>query len=132
MAVFFIVPLLMTVFMSFHDWPLFGERAFIGLENYHDLAKDRQYLKSLDFTFRYTLFITPPIFALGFILASLIRRNIRFIGLFRTIFFMPVVIGLGVSSLLWVWMVDDRIGIFNKILLDLHLVPKAQLFLGPA
>ena len=43
---------------------------------------------------------------------------------------MPVVIGLGVSSLLWVWLLDDRVGIFNKILLDLNLVPKAQLFLG--
>ena len=43
---------------------------------------------------------------------------------------MPVVIGLGVSSLLWVWLLDDRVGIFNKLLLDFHLVPKAQLFLG--
>ena len=33
--------------MSFHDWPLFGERAFTGLENYQELGKDRQYLKSL-------------------------------------------------------------------------------------
>ena len=129
-TVFFIVPLLMTVFMSFHDWPLFGERAFTGLANYSELGKDRQYLKSLDFTFRYTLLVTPPIFLLGFILASLVRRNIRFIGIFRTIFFLPVVIGLGVSSLLWVWMLDDRIGVFNKILLDLNLVTKAQLFLG--
>ncbi len=129
-TVFFIVPLLMTVFMSFHDWPLFGERAFTGLANYTELGKDRQYLKSLDFTFRYTLLVTPPIFILGFILASLVRRNIRFIGIFRTIFFLPVVIGLGVSSLLWVWMLDDRIGVFNKILLDLNLVTKAQLFLG--
>ena len=60
----------------------------------------------------------------------MVRHNIRYIGIFRTIFFLPVVIGLGVSSLLWTWMLDDRIGIFNKILLDFHLVPKAQLFLG--
>ena len=129
-SVFFIVPLAMTIFMSFHDWPLFGEHSFIGLSNYTDLGNDRQYLKSLDFTFRYTLFVTPPIFVLGFILASLVRHNIRFIGIFRTVFFMPVVIGLGVSSLLWVWLLDDRVGIFNKLLLDFHLVPKAQLFLG--
>ncbi len=129
-SVFFIIPLAMTFFMSLHDWPLFGERAFTGLQNYRDLGADRQYLKSLDFTFRYTLYITPPIFLLGFILASLVRHNIRFIGVFRTVFFMPVVIGLGVSSLLWVWLLDDRVGIFNKILLDLNLVPKAQLFLG--
>ena len=129
-TVFFIVPLAMTIFMSFHDWPLFGEHSFIGLSNYTDLGNDRQYLKSLDFTFRYTLFVTPPIFILGFILASLVRQNIRFVGIFRTVFFMPVVIGLGVSSLLWVWLLDDRVGIFNKLLLDFHLVPKAQLFLG--
>ena len=129
-TVFFIIPLLMTVYMSLHDWPLFGERAFTGLENYQELSKDRQYLKSLDFTFRYTALVTPPIFVLGFILASLVRHNIRYIGIFRTVFFLPVVIGLGVSSLLWVWMLDDRIGVFNKILLDLNLVPKAQLFLG--
>ena len=129
-TIFFIIPLLMAAYMSLHDWPLFGERAYIGLENYAELGKDRQYLKSLDFTFRYTLLVTPPIFLLGFILASLVRHNIRFIGIFRTIFFLPVVIGLGVSSLLWVWMLDDRIGIFNKLLLDFHLVPKPQLFLG--
>ncbi len=129
-AVFFIIPLAMTFFMSLHDWPLFGEHHYIGFQNYADLGSDRQYLKSLDFTFRYTLFITPPIFILGFILASLVRHSIRFIGIFRTIFFMPVVIGLGVSSLLWVWLLDDRVGIFNKLLLDFHLVPKAQLFLG--
>ncbi len=129
-AVFFIVPLAMTFFMSLHDWPLFGEQSFIGFSNYAELGSDRQYLKSLNFTFRYTLLITPPIFILGFVLASLVRHSLRYIGIFRTIFFMPVVIGLGVSSLLWVWLLDDRVGIFNKLLLDFHLVPKAQLFLG--
>ena len=71
-TVFFIVPLIMTIVISFHDWPLFGEHTFIGLENYRELSSDRQYLKSLDFTFRYTALITPPIFILGFILASLV------------------------------------------------------------
>ena len=129
-AVFFIVPLAMTFFMSLHDWPLFDKRTFIGFANYSDLTTDRQFLKSLNFTFQYTVLITPPIFILGFILASLVRHSIRFIGIFRTIFFMPVVIGLGVSSLLWVWLLDDRVGIFNKLLLDLNLITKAQIFLG--
>ena len=127
---FFIIPLLMTFFMSFHDWPLFGERAFIGFENYVDLTTDRQFIKSLDFTARYTLLVTPPIFILGFILASLVRHNIRGIGIFRTIFFMPVVIGLGVSSLLWVWLLNDQVGIINKFMLDIGLVSKPQLFMA--
>ena len=129
-AIFFIIPLIMTFVMSFYDWPLFGERAFVGIENYIDLTKDRQFLKSVDFTARYTLLITPPIFILGFVLASLVRRNIRGIGIFRTIFFMPVVIGLGVSSLLWVWLLNDQVGIVNKMMLDLGLVEKPQLFMA--
>ena len=129
-VVFFIIPLAMTLFMSFHDWPLIGEQTWIGAANYSDLSEDRQFRKSLDFTFRYTVLVTPPIFILGFILASLVRHQVRFIGIYRTIFFLPVVIGLGVSSLLWVWMLDQRVGIFNKILLDLNAIPKPQLFLA--
>jgi len=120
----------MTFFMSFHDWPLFGDRAFIGFDNYVDLTTDRQFLKSLDFTARYTLLVTPPIFILGFILASLVRHNIPGIGIFRTIFFMPVVIGLGVSSLLWVWLLNDQVGIINRFMLDMGLVTKPQLFMA--
>ena len=129
-AIFFIVPLLMTFVMSFYDWPLFGDRAFIGVENYANLTTDRQFLKSVNFTARYTVLITPPIFILGFVLASLVRRNIRGIGIFRTIFFMPVVIGLGVSSLLWVWLLNDQVGIINRMMLDLSLVTKPQLFMA--
>jgi len=129
-AVFFIIPLLMTAFMSLHDWPLFGPRTFIGLQNYTSLLDDRQFIKSLDFTGRYTLVITPLIFMVAFILASLVQRKMRGIGIFRTIFFLPVVIGLGTSSLLWVWLLNDQVGIINKILLDLHLIPKAQLWLA--
>ncbi|MEZ4668215.1 MAG: sugar ABC transporter permease [Anaerolineae bacterium] len=129
-GVFFIIPLLMTAFMSLHDWPLFGAHEFIGLKNYSDLLSDRQFIKSLDFTARYTLIITPPIFIVAFILASLVRRNIRGIGIFRTIFFLPVVIGLGISSLLWVWLLNDQVGIINKILLDLGAITKPQLFLA--
>lgn len=128
--IFFIIPLLMTLFMSFHDWPLFGERTFIGFENYANLTSDRQFVNSLGFTARYTLLITPPIFVLAFILASLVRHQMPGIGIFRTIFFMPVVIGLGVSSLLWVWLLNDRVGLINQFLLDINLIDRPQLFLG--
>jgi multiple sugar transport system permease protein len=129
-SIFFIYPLLMTAFMSLHDWPLFGASTFIGIENYRELFNDRQFIKSLLFTARYTLFITPPIFIVAFILASLVRRNIPGIGIFRTIFFLPVVIGLGISSLLWVWLLNADVGIINQILLDLGIIEKRQLWLA--
>jgi multiple sugar transport system permease protein len=127
---FFIIPLLMTAFMSLHDWPLFGAREFIGIENYTELLNDRQFIKSLSFTARYTLTITPLIFIVAFILASLVRRNIWGIGIFRTIFFLPVVIGLGISSLLWVWLLNPDVGIINKILLDTGIIDERILWLA--
>jgi multiple sugar transport system permease protein len=120
----FIFPLLMTVWMSFHDWPLLGSPSFIGVQNYLDLAVDGQFWTSLWFTTQYTLVVTPAIFVLAFLLALLVNTTLRGIGIFRTIYFIPVVIGLGTASLLWVWMLNDRVGIINGILLDLGWIDK--------
>lgn len=60
-TVFFIVPLLMTLWMSFNDWPLLGHPAFIGIRNYLDLLHDDSFWGSLAFTAKYTLVVTPAI-----------------------------------------------------------------------
>ena len=49
-GVFFVLPLFMTVWMSLHDWPLLGGKAFIGLDNYRWLVQDGQFWQSLWFT----------------------------------------------------------------------------------
>ncbi len=129
-GVFFITPLIMTAWMSLHDWPLLGSKAFIGLENYRDLLTDKQFWRSLWFTTQYTLVVTPCIFLLGFVLALVVQLPLRGIGFFRTVYFLPVVIGLGTSSLLWVWLLNDRVGLINKLLLDLGLIEKSVVWLG--
>ncbi|MDY0094098.1 MAG: sugar ABC transporter permease [Candidatus Vecturithrix sp.] len=128
--IFFIVPLMMTTVMSFYDWQILKGRKFIGLDNYLKLIHDQQFWKSLWFTTEYTLLITPIIFILAFILALLVNQSLRGIGIFRTIYFLPVVIGLSTSSLLWLWMLNDRVGIFNSLLLSLGLISKPIVWLG--
>ena len=120
----FIFPLIMTGWMSLHDWPLLGQATFLGLQNYVDLVNDGQFWSSLWFTTQYTLLVTPPIFILAFMLALLVNTALRGIGVFRTIYFIPVVIGLGTSSLLWVWLLNDRVGIINGLLLDVGLIER--------
>ena len=122
MFTFFIFPLLMTVWMSFHNWPLLGTPKFTGIENYITLVQDGQFWSSLWFTTQYTILVTIPIFVLAFVLALLVNLPLRGVGIFRTGYFIPVVIGLGTSSLLWVWLLNDRVGIFNKILVDVGLI----------
>lgn len=125
----FIFPLLMTGWMSLHNWPLLGQATFLGIQNYVQMVQDRQFWASLWFTTQYTLLVTPPIFILAFLLALLVNSALRGIGIFRTIYFIPVVIGLGTSSLLWVWLLNDRVGIFNGILLDLGWIQQPVIWL---
>lgn len=127
---FFILPLFMTVWMSLHDWPLIGTRVFSGLQNYVTMANDAQFWRALWFTTLYTLLVTPPIFILAFILALLVNQSLHGISLFRTAYFLPVVIGLGTSSLLWVWLLNDRVGVFNGVLLWLGVIDKPIVWLG--
>ena len=130
MLVFFIFPLLMTVWMSFHDWPLLGVPVFIGIENYVTMLQDGQFWASLWFTTQYTVMVTIPIFVLAFLLALLVNLPLAGIGIFRTAYFVPVVIGLGTSSLLWVWLLNDRVGIINTLLSDLGLIDKPIVWLA--
>jgi multiple sugar transport system permease protein len=128
--VFFIIPLVMTIFMSLYDWPLLGDRSFIGLENYVQLTTDQQFWDSLGFTTKYTLLVTPAIFILAFILALLVNLPLRGVGIFRTAFFLPVVIGLGTSSLLWVWLLNDRVGLIDAVLIGLGLTDRPIIWLA--
>ena len=52
------------------------------------------------------------------------------IKLTRAIVFIPVVSGIGSSSLLWVWLFQPQIGLFNKLLVDLHIIPKPLVWFG--
>jgi multiple sugar transport system permease protein len=129
-VVFFFIPLIMAFVMSLHDWPLLGNHEFIGLENYATLLADKQFWASLWFTTRYTLLITPIIFIIAFGLALLVNLPLRGVGIFRTIYFLPVVIGLGTSSLLWVWLLHDRVGAVDAILMGLGLINRPILWLA--
>lgn len=129
-VVFFILPLIFTVYMSLHDWPLLGDHEFIGLDNYSALLSDRQFWNSLWFTTRYTLLITPVIFILAFVLALLVSLPLPGVGIYRTVYFLPVVIGLGSSSLLWVWLLHDRVGVINAILTGLGLMDRPIIWLA--
>ena len=107
---FFLVPLGMTFWMSFHRWPLLGKHKWIGLENYSSAVSDPNFLQALKFTLEYTLIITPILLVLGFGLAVLVRRGDTPARFFQSVYFMPVAIGLASASFLWLFMGQSQIG----------------------
>lgn len=123
--VLFVIPLVMTIWMSFYNWPLLGAKKFIGLENYIELAGDMQLWHSLGFTMLYTVLVTAAIFAVALPLALLVDRPLSSAGLFRSIFFMPVVIGFGAASTLWMWLLNPDSGVFAQLLRGIGLIDTA-------
>jgi len=120
-AFFFFVPLVLVVWMSLHRWPILGQPKLIGIDNFTRALSDDQFMSAAGFTALYTVIITPILFVLGFGLALLVRRKLRGIGFFRTIFFIPVVIGLAAASYMWVWLVQPALGPLSDLAVRLGL-----------
>lgn len=129
---FVIVPLIQLVQTSLTDASLLGGSAFVGLANYTKAFSDATFLRALWFTARYTIIITPILMGLGFALALLTAPNRKLTQLTRGIIFLPVVIGLGSSSLLWFWLFDQQVGLLNKILVDVHLLGQPMVWFTKA
>nr|WP_317450424.1 sugar ABC transporter permease [uncultured Sellimonas sp.] len=127
---FFCLPFLQSLTMSFFEWPLLGDKTFVGLENYQTLLADDQFRTSLLFTLKYTLFVTPALFVVAFVLALLIDGKFKGVTLFRTIYFSPVVISMTSCSLIWLWIYNDLYGILNYILQELHIIDDPILWMG--
>lgn len=121
-AVFFLIPLGTTAWMSLHDWPLLGEPRFTGLANYAAAFEDVRFFRALRFTLWYTLWATVAIFALAFPLALLVDRPGRATAAYRTALFLPVVVGFASASLLWSWLINVDSGLLSPALLRLGLI----------
>jgi multiple sugar transport system permease protein len=129
-AAFTVLPLLGMIWISFHNWSLITPPKFVGLANFERAFADDQFWVSLLFSLKYTLFLTPILMVGGYLLALLTTRNSALRRTTRTIIFVPVVIGLGASSLLWYWLFSPSHGFVNKILMDLGLISEPVLWLG--
>ena len=104
---------------------MLGGGKWVGLDNYTKIfTGDPQFWRSVSFTAKYTAIITPILMGLGYALALLTASNDRILRIARGIIFMPVVVGLGTSSLLWYWLFNQQVGLFNKALIDLHITDR--------
>jgi multiple sugar transport system permease protein len=128
--VFTAYPFVQMIWVSFHSWSLLTPPRFIELDNYTRLAADKQFWTSLTYSVKYTLLITPILMIGGFLIALVLAPNSPLRRLTRTLVFIPVVIGLGVSSLLWYWLFSPQFGLINTFLKDVGLMDQPILWLG--
>ncbi|HYY80404.1 MAG TPA: sugar ABC transporter permease [Actinomycetes bacterium] len=131
-TVFFLVPLGLMIWMSFNNWPLFGRTRPIGLENYREVLGDQTFGQSLVFTAKYTALATPLQVVAGYGLALLVRRRLRGVGLFRTVYFLPVVLGIAATSYAFLVMLQPGTGVVDGAVKWLGLSGGNVAWLGDA
>jgi multiple sugar transport system permease protein len=129
-AAFTAYPLIQMIWMSLHNWSLIEAKKWVGLANFVKAWNDGQFWVSLGFTLRYTLYITPILMILGYLVALLVAPNTPLRRLTRGIVFVPVVIGLSVSSLLWYWLFNYHFGLINRALMDLGVITGPVVWFG--
>lgn len=114
---FTLIPVAVSLVMSFYDWPLTGERAFVGLQNFAKLlTKDVLFAKVARNTLYYVCFyvIFNVFIALG--LAVWLSNCRRFTFLFRSVFFLPQMIMVVSSTMIFKMLLQPEYGLINTVL----------------
>lgn len=110
-------PLLFSLTMSFHDWPVVGERTFIGLDNYRTmLFDDPQFWESLWITVKFAGIYVPFNIVMSFLIALMLHHASFASGFFRTAFYLPSVISGVALVTIWSWIYSREYGLLNFML----------------
>jgi len=125
-------PVGVAVFMSLFKWNMISPAQFIGLGNYYFMFfQDHLFWQSVSVMFLYTLTSVPLQLALAFSMALLLNTKVRGMGIFRTIYYLPSLIPVMVSTALWLFLYNPQFGLFN-ILLDSVGLPTQDWLKDPA
>lgn len=110
-------PLVFSLVMSFFDWPVVGERSFVGLDNYQTmLFDDPLFWESLWVTVKFAAIFVPFNIVLSLLLAVLLNSKVVGSGFFRTAFYLPSVISGVALVTIWSWIYSNEYGLLNFML----------------
>ena len=122
MAVFFLGPLLFSIYLSGTDWNLQFSRHWIGVSNYHEMVtNDYRFWQSLKVTLTYLLISVPVYLVFGLLGAVLLNQRVWGIRAFRTILFLPSVLSGVAVSVLWLQLLNPDEGVVNTLLRDIGI-----------
>ena len=130
-AVFWIYPLIDGFYGSLTDWRAAGtERVFNDFANYEKLLDDEKFHTSVINTFEYVAMYLPLSVLLSLGVALAITATGKLQALFRTVYFMPVVTSVIATSLIWAYLYQPRLGLFNQIL-SIFDLPRQEFLYSP-
>lgn len=110
----FVIPFVLGLYLSFTEFRTVSDAQFVGLENYiRAFTEDDTFLPSLWFTVKFAVMSVISINIIAFLLALLLTRSVPGTKLFRTVFFMPNLIGGIVLGYIWQVIINGVLYPFN-------------------
>lgn len=121
-AIFTLFAVGFAFYISFHEWNIIKpDKPFVGLENYRELFDDPRFIRAVTNTFTFMIGV-PLNLTVGLLVALLLNTKVRGQAIYRTLFYIPTVTPLVVSSIIWKWVYQGDYGLLNYYLLKLGLI----------
>lgn len=119
-------PMVASLVIAFTDWTIYGDPNWVGTANFEQMfVSDHLFWQSLKVTILFSLGSVPLRIVVAFALALLLNQPLRGQPIVRTIFYLPSLVPLVASSVLWLWMFEPQFGLLNALLNPLGL-PRLQ------
>src|ERR1700758_2962401 len=116
-AVFMLFPLGFSLYMSFQKWDVFRPPKFLGLKHFEELfTSDPLFLIAIRNTVIFTLGTVVPTILISLVVAGVLNRKVKGIGIFRTIVFLPLAISSVVMAVVWQFVFNTDNGLLNIML----------------
>jgi raffinose/stachyose/melibiose transport system permease protein len=127
---FFVYPFIISIYYSFLKWNGAGPPQFVGLQNYVRLFSDKLLGQALTNNLIWVVIGTISPIAISLLLGALLWRGVRGMAIFRTIYFLPVVLSEVVVAITWNWIYHPLFGALNQLLEAIGLGSLARGWLG--
>ncbi|MBT8162178.1 MULTISPECIES: carbohydrate ABC transporter permease [Arthrobacter] len=125
-VLFYLVPTIRGIYLSFTEYSILGDPDWIGTKNYEQIAKDPLFWNALGVTTEYVVIniVLQTVLALGL---ALLMHRVAKSTIVRGALLLPYLMANVIAALLWFWMLDYQIGIVNQIIEWLGL-PRVAFF----
>ena len=119
--IFTLLPMAASLYLSFTDYRISNKPLLIGADNYVRLFSGEDYFfyKALGVTAYYVVLSVPTFLIVAFFIANLLNSEIKGMAIFRTIFYLPSIVPVVATSMIWAWLFNPDFGLFNSILKSL-------------
>ena len=116
LVIFILGPIIVSFYFSLTNFEVVKPPVFVGVENYGRLIRDPLFWQALKVTCIYVVLSTPLGLLLSFAIALLMNQKVRFVSLWRTIFYLPTLVPVIASTMLWLWIFNPQFGLLNTLL----------------